>query len=92
MGGTSLIDFLTWIYNNKESKPWIIVGLEVISYLVPVVLFFVFCLNEKVIGQLREKYPRFTGNISRNIYVYVSFNEFIKMFLISKRFIYMYIF
>lgn len=67
MGGTSLVDFLTWIYNNKDMKPWIIVILEALSYLVPVMLFFLFCLNEKVIGQLTEKYPRFTGNVNQKL-------------------------
>lgn len=67
MGGTSLVDFLTWIYNNKDMKPLIIVILEALSYLVPVMLFFLFCLNEKVIGQLTEKYPGFTGNVNQKL-------------------------
>lgn len=61
MGGTSVVDFLTWNY-DKVHKPWFVVVLEVLNYFTPVVLFFLFCLNEKVIIQLWEKYPRFIGN------------------------------
>ncbi len=63
MGGTSIVDFLTWTY-DKIHKPWPVVVLEVLNYFTPVVLFFLFCLNEKVIIQLWEKYPRFIGNIT----------------------------
>ncbi len=61
MGGTSMVDFLTWYYNNKGYKPWLVVGLEIVSYFTPVVLFFLFCWNEKILNQLQEKYPRVAG-------------------------------
>lgn len=61
MGGTSIVNFLTWYYNNKGYKPWLVVGLETISYFTPVVLFFLFCWNEKILNHLKEKYPRVAG-------------------------------